>query len=407
MNRTKRFLAVILGLFFLLVLGGVLVALFGGPPVLPVAQQPYPVGTAVPTTVKVPTATPLPTPMAPAYPGPATPARPVTPPPTAAILSSPPTPPGVLARLTPTRIVVPTPAQPAQAETYVAREVVVARVGSGLGEIGIFHGGPEQQRAGPESLAVDRDGNVYILDTINFRTVVFDRQGMFLRILPGVTGGDICVDEAGAVYALVWPEAVRKFDRDGKLVREYRPSLDMQMSHIALDARGYLLADNGSYAIILGTTEQAFTLEQQAATQKRGRLCRAGVYTGYFYGLGAKTGSFQVEVYADTLRQTEGRQFVLPIEADRTLISIDFFDVDGVGNVYLGVYLQEKLDNEHYILHKEMRKYTAQGQLVARFLLPKPYVISYHGIIVDEGGTVYQLLPSKDAVKVVQWQREQ
>jgi len=316
----------------------------------------------------------------------------------------------VLAQLTPTRIVVPTPAQPAQAETYVAREVVVARVGTGPGEIGIFHGGPELQKAGPESLAVDKEGNVYILDTINNRTVIYDSRGGFLRDLPGVTGMDICVDETGAVYVLEWPEVAKKFDREGKLVREYRALQDMQMGHIALDARGYLLAD-GVFdttisTIVLGTTEQAFTPEQQSASRKQGRLCRAGAYSSHTFGLDAKTASFQVEVQADVLRQVERRLFALPIEADQPLIGIDFFDVDSAGNAYLGVYLQEK-QGEGYILHIEMRKYTSQGQLVARFLLLRaPYTPSYHGITVDELGNVYQLFTSKEEVKVIQWQRK-
>ena len=67
MKRAPGFLAVVLGLVAMLTLGGALVLLFGGlQQPQPVAQHPYPVGTAVPTTVKVPTATPLPTPMAPA-----------------------------------------------------------------------------------------------------------------------------------------------------------------------------------------------------------------------------------------------------------------------------------------------------------------------------------------------------
>jgi len=207
----------------------------------------------------------------------------------------------------------------------------------------------------------------------------------------------------------VWPEAARKFDRDGKLVREYPVLPGMQAGDISLDAHGYLLASSGFNTILLGTTEEVFTPEQQSASKKQGRLCRAGAYSGYFFTSEeekTKTGSFQVEVHVDELRQTERRLFALPIESDRPLIAIAFFDVDGAGNAYLIVRLQEK-QGDDYILLREMRKYTPQGQLVARFLLPRyTYVSAYHGTMVDGLGNVYQLLPSKDEVKVIQWQRK-
>jgi len=77
--------------------------------------------------------------------------------------------------------------------------------GSGDGQIGAG------SSSGPEDLAVDAQGNVYVADRVNNRIEKFDTNGKFLATIgtPGSDGhgqlsgpGDITVDGQGNIYVL-------------------------------------------------------------------------------------------------------------------------------------------------------------------------------------------------------------
>jgi tripartite motif-containing protein 71 len=95
--------------------------------------------------------------------------------------------------------------------------------GSGDGQIGA--GGS----SGPEDLAVDQQGNVYVADKVNNRIEKFDTNGNFLSTI-GTLGsqgqgqmsgpGDITVDSQGNIYVLE-ANFLQKFDSNGELLTEW------------------------------------------------------------------------------------------------------------------------------------------------------------------------------------------
>jgi DNA-binding beta-propeller fold protein YncE len=95
--------------------------------------------------------------------------------------------------------------------------------GSGDGQIGA--GG----QSGPEDLAVDQQGNVYVADRVNNRIVKFDTNGNFLATIgtPGSQGqgqmsgpSDVSVDQQGNIYVLE-ANFLQKFDANGDFLAEW------------------------------------------------------------------------------------------------------------------------------------------------------------------------------------------
>jgi DNA-binding beta-propeller fold protein YncE len=96
-------------------------------------------------------------------------------------------------------------------------------VGTGDGQIGAG------DRGGPEDLAVDLQGNVYVADHLNDRVEKFDANGTYLATIgtPGSNGQgqlrgpfDVSVDGHGNVYVLE-ASYLQKFDADGVFVAQW------------------------------------------------------------------------------------------------------------------------------------------------------------------------------------------
>lgn len=95
--------------------------------------------------------------------------------------------------------------------------------GSGDGQIGA--GGS----SGPEDLAVDQQGNVYVADRVNNRIEKFDSNGNFLATIgtPDSQGqgqisgpSDVTVDRQGNIYVLD-AKFLQKFDSNGNFIAEW------------------------------------------------------------------------------------------------------------------------------------------------------------------------------------------
>jgi predicted membrane-bound mannosyltransferase/sugar lactone lactonase YvrE len=89
----------------------------------------------------------------------------------------------------------------------------------------------------PTGLAVDQDGNLYVVDSGNNRIQKFDRDGRFLAEVGGTGSADgqfsepwgVAVDAQGNVYvADTWNHRIQKFDKDLNYVAQWgRPALDL------------------------------------------------------------------------------------------------------------------------------------------------------------------------------------
>jgi uncharacterized protein (TIGR03663 family) len=126
----------------------------------------------------------------------------------------------------------------------------------------------------PSGLAVDADGNFYVADTGNHRVQKFDRDGELVATFgqptddlqnpePGEFNkpGDIALDDQGNLYVVdTWNHRIQKFDRDLNFLTAFgRPTGDLENPEpdqmwgpraIAVDADGNLVvSDTGTHRI--------------------------------------------------------------------------------------------------------------------------------------------------------------
>jgi len=117
-------------------------------------------------------------------------------------------------------------------EKYERKVIIKAKVGKGPGEIGVIGEGREE---GPEGIAVDSAGNVFILDQINKRILKFSPNGKYQKLIsiPNIESefagleNHLFMDENGNFYirdrvARLGDRIKYKYDRNGNtLGREF------------------------------------------------------------------------------------------------------------------------------------------------------------------------------------------
>ncbi len=108
--------------------------------------------------------------------------------------------------------------------------------GNGDGEVGAGF------KVGPQGLAVDPQGNLYVADTVNNRLIKFDPSGKFLFNITGnsdlslVAPATVAVDGKGNVYTLS-DGAIWQFDSSGAFMGEWFTPYD---GRLVIDANNNL-----------------------------------------------------------------------------------------------------------------------------------------------------------------------
>jgi hypothetical protein len=332
--------------------------------------------------------------------------------------------------LTPT-VVPPTPAipvTPVAMQTYISKTLITAKVGNGPGEIGIMPEMPERPASGPPSFTVDKEGNIYILDGYNTRVAKFDSQGTFLVNIPyeqPLAAGDIAVDNERLIYlldrGLYGPDSasitqrVKLYDQKGNLIREYfKPDWMEQMVWIGLDENGHVLAEGkrkgeprpvvplpanvpiGWSVVTLGNAREAFSHEQQLATERIGRLFGGNITVTRC--------EFSEELRELHVYDQSGSLFLkLPVGRLDGSPFIGFFGEDRGGIWYVAVaYMTPGGEPK-----RKMLRFNSGGNLIATFTMPDSYYAHpSRSIVIDDAGNVYDLLCYSDRINVTKWEKQ-
>ena len=124
-------------------------------------------------------------------------------------------------------------------EEYVPKVIVEAKFGNSINEFG-FHRqskGHEYPDMGPNAIVIDSHGNIYILDSVNERIVIYNENGeyksnIFLKSLKRYKIFDpfntsMAIDSSGTIYILtthldfMQSPVVIELNKQGKFVKQY------------------------------------------------------------------------------------------------------------------------------------------------------------------------------------------
>ena len=298
------------------------------------------------------------------------------------------------------------PATPVAMETYISKTLITAKVGDGPGEIGIFVA-PEVRTVVPRAIALDGEGNIYIFDAVNRRVVKYDSEGNFVSNIvlnPPMPAKDMCIGDNGAIYLLDGGGLfARQYNQKGELVLEYpKPDWVEYFGSISLDNEGNLQAQvaelhvkgdfpSNHVVVPIGDAQQVFSGQRQLD----------GALAGYLLG---------DIVFAQGRISDDGTEMQLLDQYGNLAMRLGPFDpkmvtfgteADESGNLYfLRCVLTERTPFE-------ISKFNRNGSLIARFLVPAPYdVPPDQQIAVDDVENVYYLLPLRDEVQVIKWEKQ-
>lgn len=264
-------------------------------------------------------------------------------------------------------------------EVYDVSTIIELSYGESDGRVGLLFGRQDVQAVGPLSFAVTA-GQIYVLDTVNERVSVFDRNGQFQRSIPMGYGTDLVVKRDGTIYMLNSGESV---------VIEYQPHSGSQIRHpIPYNFLADLKLDREENVSVRVSDEEIYSIAQSVSkvgTRVSGESYSCRILDNY-------TGAI-------TDNQT-GKE--IQVSTTQVFGSITCLGTDRHGNIF--VIVEKLLPADVISVEKEVQKYTSTGELVATIPVAIDYVAHpIRELIIDDDGNVYHLRPLQDRLLIQQW----
>jgi len=273
-------------------------------------------------------------------------------------------------------------------------QIATLPYGSGPGQAGLA-GGFDRERQGPQSFAVDEQGNFYISDTVNRRIQVISPQGRVIREIP--TDGspeDVAVDEGGNIVVLRGDAPIlSRYDRQGKpggsvmlprAVYDARSSLDRRRRGICL-----LRRDQGEHLVLPAVGDG------KSASESPGKIAEKQRPDYAVTRISEDVGEILVSMNGGT--PSERIEIHVP-----GLASLAFLGEDEQGHLYIQVE-QRKTAGKGVSI--SVLKVTAAGAVVDAVRdIPNAYSSWTTRLLqVDGRGNLYQMLPTANGVELRKW----
>jgi hypothetical protein len=270
---------------------------------------------------------------------------------------------------------------------------------------GTFGRRTEASHPGPMSLAADGQGRLYLLDQINRRVCVFERDGRLSQMiaLESETVEDLALS-AESLWTLTYlpgPQPayrVDRRDRSGGLHQlrvHLDPSIQLVTGIFASGAPGHeeVWVEVRHDAQVQVVRDGSALPPGEQRSWRRGRASRGGA-TGRL--LAARTGAAAAEVQRVTT--VEPPRTTLRVETSAPLIAITALSSDARGRIYLGLALDEPR-RRVMLVHDPASGASEQLELAGASSVTD----SFRAVAVGPDGAVYQLQTAASGVTVLRW----
>jgi thermitase len=301
---------------------------------------------------------------------------------------------------TPTEITTELPLQ----EQYGLVSTFKINRGSGPKEIGISAPAFERHPVGPNSITVDSEKNIFILDPINMRVMKIDALqqeiNTALDLAPHIWGTDIAVDMNANLYLVDGrSNQILQYTQSGNLLASLQPSVD-EITGIGLDSSGRIRFTGLLTSETLAgpaTIEESISVIPQLTTLLMGDDTLQG--TGIFVGDINLTLSGKSAVL-----RGPNVNITLPIKLAENIAAIPWFGIDGENNIYLLVETFSNSSQSTVLVNATIVKYDNSGQFITSFPIPNYYYATpQHRISLTSDGSIYQLLVSDNTIDILKW----
>ena len=278
------------------------------------------------------------------------------------------------------------------AGNYQSQEIITATWGRGDGEFGLAR---EAEGNCPQSLTVESNGNIAILDLVNKRVQRFNPDGKWLGKF-SITTQAFDIQSLNERFVLLAPYdyLIEQYSQEGNLIEKI--AINRQIQFID----GLRISGNN---IFIQTNEQTqYNMSEKSQSKQLESLTNG--FSSKIPDLKFQTrwidahhGQLLIENSNTTKNQT------ITISSSDELGSIVFLDTDKYGNIYLRKELFAP-DRKSYF---EVDKLNSAGNVLSTIKINNDNIVApFKPVTIDQDGNIYFLEISSEKFSVIRWQEK-
>lgn len=271
--------------------------------------------------------------------------------------------------------------------------------------------GVEIPPIGPLTFSLDKNGNIYIFDSVKKHIKKFSSEGYYQgKLGSDISGSAIAIDDKGYIFVLEHnPDntgVIYEYSPSGILLKHHKISKDIHLvtgygQGVMFDVSGNLYVNRLQKFYQIGKRKQnildMLNQRQQFSSGKKGKPGNI------------EDNRFQIKwknKHESTIQILNLKTSLLKkilIKTSDAFGSILFLGQDYQGSIYIETERITK-DND---VHLEVRKYNSEGSILSVIEVPNDYYTTvYKKLEVDSAGNIYQLLTTPEGVKLIKWQHK-
>ncbi len=290
-------------------------------------------------------------------------------------------------------MVISTLATASYAGDYQSQKIISANWGQRDGEFGLIL---EAEGNCPQSLTVDDEGNLAILDLVNKRVQRYSHDGEWLGKFR-ITSQAFDIQSLNERFILLAPYdyLIEKYNQQGKLIEKMNINRKIEF----ID--GLRAAGNDIFVQTIEQTQYNVSEESQSKQLEsvtQGFSAQVPDLKFQTRWIDANQGRLLIE------NHTTGKKQNIIITTQDELGSLVFLDTDKYGNIYLRKELFAP-DGKSYF---EVDKLDRNGNVLSTIQIDNENIVApFKPITVDQDGNIYFLEIKSEGFSVIRWQEKE
>ena len=276
---------------------------------------------------------------------------------------------------------------------YDPQKIISANWGQADGEFGLIM---EAEGNCPQSLAVDNDGDLAILDLVNRRIQRYSSEGKWLGKF-NITSQAFDIQFMNDRFILLAPYDyyIEQYNREGKLIEKVNINRKIEF----IDG----LRISGDKIFVQTIEQMQYNMSEKSPTKQ----LESGT-SGFSSQIPDKRIQTQwVDPHQGYLlieNQQSGKKQTITLNTQDELGSLVFLNTDKYGNIYLRKELFAP-DGKSYF---EVDKLDGDGKVLSTIQIANENIVApFKPITIDQDGNIYFLEIKSEGFSVIRWQDKQ